>query len=64
MTVPEPAVDPLAVDDDAQIDPRPWADLVAETMAMRSCPKPAAERYINETGAAQVERELQARWCK
>ncbi|MDQ2053220.1 hypothetical protein [Halobellus sp. H-GB7] len=61
--VPAPAVDPLDVDDSADVDPRPRADLVAEVMAMRSCAMPEAERYLDERGPVQVERELQARWA-
>ena len=60
-TVPAPAVDPLDVED-VDVEPRDRDTLVAEVMAMRSCPKPAAERYLDEHGAVQVERELYARW--
>ena len=60
--VPAPAVDPLDIDDSADVAPRPRADLVAEVMSLRKCSKPEAERYVDEHGAVQVERELQARW--
>ena len=61
MTVPAPKADPLDVDD-REIDPRPWADLVAAVMELRDCPRPRAESYINDVGRVQAERELEARW--
>lgn len=61
-SVDPPSVDPLAVDDSLDITPRDFEELVAPVMEMRDCSSTDAERYINDHGRVQVERELYARW--
>ncbi|QZY00259.1 hypothetical protein [Halobaculum rubrum] len=60
--VDPPKTDPLDVDDEATVSPRPYADLVAGVMEARGCAKPAAEDWVDEQGREAAERFLLARW--
>ncbi|ELZ28435.1 hypothetical protein C474_15044 [Halogeometricum pallidum JCM 14848] len=61
MPVPPPSVDELDVSDDP-VEPRPYADLVAAVMELRSCSKPDAEAWVDDTGLERAERVVLARW--
>lgn len=61
--VDPPKTDPLDVDDDEQVQPRPYEDLVRGVMEARGCPKSDAERWVDEHGREHAERFLLARWA-
>ncbi|QZP37156.1 hypothetical protein [Halobaculum magnesiiphilum] len=61
--VDPPRTDPLDVDDDASVSPRPYADLVHGVMEARGCSKPDAEDWVDEHGREASERFLLARWA-
>ncbi|MFC7097918.1 hypothetical protein [Halobaculum marinum] len=61
--VDPPKSDPLDVDDDADVMPRPYADLVHGVMEARGCSKPDAEAWVDEQGREAAERFLLARWA-
>lgn len=61
--VDPPKTDPLDVDDDAAVSPRPYADLVHGVMEARGCSKPDAEAWVDEHGRNAAERFLLARWA-
>lgn len=61
MPVPPPTVDDLDVTDE-EVDPRPYDDLVAAAMEMRSCSRPDAESWVDDVGPERAERVVRARW--
>ncbi|MDS0300857.1 hypothetical protein NDI76_19080 [Halogeometricum sp. S1BR25-6] len=61
MPVPPPNVDELDVSDDP-VEPRPYADLVAAVMELRSCSKSDAETWVDDAGTERAERVVLARW--
>lgn len=61
--VDPPKTDPLDVDGDARVSPRPYADLVCGVMEARGCAKPDAEDWVDERGREAAERFLLARWA-
>ncbi|MFC6787460.1 hypothetical protein ACFQFH_16840 [Halobaculum halobium] len=61
--VDPPKTDPLDVDDDPAVSPRPYADLVTGVMEARDCSKPLAENWVDERGREAAERFLLARWA-
>ncbi|WP_277553788.1 hypothetical protein [Halobaculum limi] len=60
--VDPPKTDPLDVDDDAPVNPRPYDDLVTGVMEARGCSKSAAETWVDDHGREAAERFLLARW--
>ena len=60
--VDPPKADPLDVDEESPVDPRPYEDLVHGVMEARGCPKPDAEAWVAEHGPEAAERFLLARW--
>ncbi|SFR63332.1 hypothetical protein [Halogeometricum limi] len=61
MTVPPPSVDDHDIGTE-EVDPRPFADLVAAVMEVRSCSKPDAESWVEDVGIDHAERVVRARW--
>ncbi|MDS0295585.1 hypothetical protein [Halogeometricum luteum] len=61
MPVPPPNVDELDVSDDP-VEPRPYDDLVAAVMELRSCSRSDAEAWVDDAGPERAERVVLARW--
>jgi len=61
--VDPPKTDPLGIDDDDAVSPRPDADLVRGVMEARDSSKSDAEAWVDERGREATERFLLARWA-
>ncbi|ELY29200.1 hypothetical protein C499_06670 [Halogeometricum borinquense DSM 11551] len=63
VTVPVPNIDELDLTEEP-VDPRPYSDLVAALMEIRSCSRPDAETWVDRVGDEKAERVIRARWLK
>lgn len=60
--VPPPKTDERWLDDDRDVQPRDYDDLVAGIMECRGCSRPAAEQFVDDRGREHAERVLLDRW--